>query len=252
MDRRHDAITAALALIAICLAPLPARAQAEGAPFTLDAEERAVLRLINAYRASHGLHPLVPLAVLNAVAHDHSLDMATRGYFAHATPDGRSPFDRMRDAGYDADSMGENLAAGNEHASETFEQWRRSPSHNRAMLDPEYVAIGIGRVRVRGSRYEYYWTTDFGSDLRTAWSPSQAPSAEEGHESSVPERIDGQIRELSRSANHALPLPFAAPTRMHFTARARAQRPPRHRTRTRRLNPRVLVIDCPHAERDTD
>lgn len=47
---------------------------------------------------------------LRLTAADHSADMLDRNYFAHDTPDGKSPFDRMTDNGYLYVAAGENLA----------------------------------------------------------------------------------------------------------------------------------------------
>ena len=49
-------------------------------------------------------------ADLRAAALIHSRDMLDRDYFAHDTPEGTSPFDRMRTAGYLFAAAGENLA----------------------------------------------------------------------------------------------------------------------------------------------
>ncbi len=128
----------------------------------LDTEEAAFLRTINAYRATMGAGPLTATRLLNQVAYDHSLDMGTRSFFAHASPEGLSPFDRMMRAGYRGGYMAENIAAGNATSAATFEQWRTSPGHNTNMLNPRYTAIGIGRAYVATSTYRWYWTTNFG------------------------------------------------------------------------------------------
>ncbi|MEZ4568874.1 MAG: CAP domain-containing protein [Thermomicrobiales bacterium] len=99
-------------------------------------------------------------AVLNAAAYNHSLDMGQRGYFEHDTPDGVTPTDRAQAAGYPG-QVAENIAAGNETAQATFEQWRTSPDHNANMLADNAV-IGIGRVFVEGSEFGWYWTIKFG------------------------------------------------------------------------------------------
>lgn len=58
-------------------------------------------------------------------------------------------------------SAGENLAAGYNNAQETFEQWKNSPNHWRAILSPEYTHIGVGCAYEQGSTYGYYWTQLF-------------------------------------------------------------------------------------------
>jgi uncharacterized protein YkwD len=140
----------------------------------LNAQEAEFLRLINDYRRQNGLNPLSASRKLNIASYNHSLDMGQRNYFSHNTP---SPYpsgqtgpaftDRMRAAGYTSYTRAaENIAAGNSTALATFNQWKNSSGHNANMLDPNLTQIGIGFATVSGSKYTYYWTTDFanGSD----------------------------------------------------------------------------------------
>jgi len=157
----------ALACFVIIVATaLPRVARAGGDDTDIDAPEREALARINAYRESLQLTPLVDVPLLNAVAYEHSLDMARRHYFAHIDPDGRTPFDRLARVGYDADNEGENLAAGYADAGRTFEQWRHSPPHDAALRDPTYRAVGIGRVYAPRTRSHFYWTLLFGDEIR--------------------------------------------------------------------------------------
>jgi hypothetical protein len=173
------ALFSGLFLLGVSVLPAIANAQDADPRHGLDAEETAVLAQINAYRAANGIGPLTASPLLDAVAYDHSADMAARQYFDHVTPEGASPFDRMRSAGYDGGAMGENLAAGNADAGATFEQWRTSPHHNAAMLNGAYHVIGIGRVNAPGTQYQYYWTTVFGdqADASVHVAPVATPPA---------------------------------------------------------------------------
>jgi hypothetical protein len=72
--------------------------------------EKRMLDLVNQERAEAGLRPLAPDPELTEVARRHSTDMFARGYFAHDTPEGLSPFDRMRAADVRFLTAGENLA----------------------------------------------------------------------------------------------------------------------------------------------
>lgn len=129
----------------------------------LDAEETAFLSIINDYRASYGLSSLSLSPTLTLASELHSQDMADQDYFSHYSLDGRSPLDRVNDAGYNyATTVGENIAAGYVTAASVFEGWRNSSSHNSTMLYPSFTAIGIGRAYNASSYYGWYWTTDFG------------------------------------------------------------------------------------------
>lgn len=154
----------------------------------LDTEEASFLRQLNAYRAQNGLGALAATPLLNQVAYDHSLAMGSNDFFSHTSQDGRSPFDRMMQAGYAGGYMAENIAAGNSLAAATFEQWRTSPGHNTNMLGPNYRAIGIGRAIVAGSTYGVYWTTDFGDVVDASVANSaDAGVTRDGGASSAPD-----------------------------------------------------------------
>src|SRR5437773_463953 len=73
---------------------------ADGA--SLDGSEQDLVARINSFRASRGLPTLAVSDTLSAAAKWMSFDMGARNYFAHTSLDGRSPTQRMYDAGYPA------------------------------------------------------------------------------------------------------------------------------------------------------
>ncbi len=139
----------------------------------IDSEERALLTLINNYRADRGLSTLAMSETLNRAASWKSQHMASNGYFAHDDIGlGRTFTDRLRDCGYSYYAWtGENLAADNETAAATFAQWQESASHNTNMLDPRFNAIGIGRAYDDATPYGWYWTAVFGGVVDAAPPP---------------------------------------------------------------------------------
>src|SRR6195952_5735885 len=54
--------------------------------------------------------PLAMNETLLGTARAHSQDMIDRDYFAHDTPEGVTPFQRMTNAGYNYTTAGENIA----------------------------------------------------------------------------------------------------------------------------------------------
>ncbi|MGH2541384.1 MAG: CvpA family protein, partial [Ardenticatenaceae bacterium] len=105
--------------------------------------ELEMLRMLNAERAAAGVPPLQMDPTLTEVARQHSRDMFERGYFSHATPEGFSPFDRMRAHGIHYLTAGENLA----HASTltiAHTGLMNSPGHRANILRPAYGRVGIG------------------------------------------------------------------------------------------------------------
>ena len=102
-----------------------------------------MLELVNGERMAAGLRPLAADAELEQVARQHSTDMFARGYFAHVTPEGRDPFERMREADVRFLTAGENLALAPTlqiaHAG-----LMRSPGHRANILQRDFGHVGIG------------------------------------------------------------------------------------------------------------
>ena len=128
----------------------------------MSADEAQVLQLVNKERASAGCGALRSNAVLVGVARAHSKDMAVHGYFDHNSQDGRTPFDRMRAAGYRGNLMGENIAAGQPTPSAVMNAWMRSAGHRANILNCGFTALGVGVYRLASSPFRVYWTQDFG------------------------------------------------------------------------------------------
>lgn len=105
--------------------------------------EAQMLVLVNQERAAAGLAPLAPDAELTEVARRHSADMFARGYFAHITPEGRSPFDRIREADIRFLIAGENLALA-PTVSIAHTGLMNSPGHRANILRPQFGRVGIG------------------------------------------------------------------------------------------------------------
>jgi uncharacterized protein YkwD len=105
--------------------------------------EKQMLDLVNEERVAAGLNPLAPDPELTEVARRHSADMFARGYFAHDTPEGRTPFDRMRDANVRFITAGENLALG-PTIPVAHTGLMNSPGHRANILRPQFGRVGIG------------------------------------------------------------------------------------------------------------
>jgi uncharacterized protein YkwD len=136
--------------------------------------ERGVLVEINAFRRRHGLSALRVNGALRAAADVHSSSMATRGFFAHESPDGTLFWKRVRRYYAKADraywSVGENLlwSSPDVDADGALRMWLNSPPHRRTLLTPEWREIGLGAVHVAsapgmyGGREVTILTADFG------------------------------------------------------------------------------------------
>jgi len=105
--------------------------------------EAKMLVLVNEERAKAGLNPLKADPEMQQVARAHSRDMFARGYFSHITPDGKSPFDRMRAAKVRFLAAGENLALG-QTLSICHRGLMNSPGHRANILHKSFGRVGIG------------------------------------------------------------------------------------------------------------
>jgi uncharacterized protein YkwD/uncharacterized membrane protein required for colicin V production len=107
------------------------------------ASEQGMLDLVNRERTSRGLGALVMDEGLRTLARSHADDMFRRGYFAHDTPEGKDPFERMRDAGIVFGLAGENLALA-PTLDIAHDGLMNSPGHRANILNPGFRKIGIG------------------------------------------------------------------------------------------------------------
>lgn len=130
-----------LVLVAALGAPAPARAQS--APLASQ-----LVAGVNRVRAEAGLPALAETADLDAVALERSADMASRNYFSHVTPEGRTVFAMLAERGIAYQAAGENLAWNTADeataSSVALQSFLNSPPHRANLLNPSFTQIGIG------------------------------------------------------------------------------------------------------------
>jgi uncharacterized protein YkwD len=126
--------------------------------------EAQVLALTNQERAKAGCGPLRTNSALTNAAEAHAADMVDNHYFAHDSLDGRSPFDRMKAAGFKGGAMAENIAVGYSSAAAVVTGWMNSPGHRQNILNCTYTMIGIGydSGQVKPEWGNGSWVQDFG------------------------------------------------------------------------------------------
>lgn len=118
-------------------------------PFkTIEFKERKdlefkMLQLINIERKKAGLKIIVADTQMAKVARNHSADMFKRGYFSHYTPEGKSPFDRIRKEKINFIIAGENLAFA-QTLQLAHEGLMESPVHKANILHTSFGRVGIG------------------------------------------------------------------------------------------------------------
>lgn len=137
-------------------AAAPAVAVSDNPGNDLNAE---VFRLVNDARALEGLPPYTYSNTLEKSAISYAVHMREETCFSHSAC-GSTLKERMHASGYYKDngrsySYGENIARGQDDATEVVNDWLNSPSHRGAILSTTFKEIGIGRS---GD----YWVQHFG------------------------------------------------------------------------------------------
>lgn len=129
-----------------------------------DIATQDLLTLINQTRQEKSLSPLVLNNRLTGAATQKANDMIANDYFQHISPAGVTPWYWIKQAGYNFEYAGENLAMDFFETNDVFRAWMNSPSHRDNILNPNYQEIGIavasGQV---GERNTTLAVLDFGS-----------------------------------------------------------------------------------------
>lgn len=103
-----------------------------------------IIAKTNEVRVKNNLVELKPNPKLTAAAQKKAEDMATKGYWAHFSPDGKTPWDFVREAGYNFQAAGENLARDFDSIDPMVSAWVNSPSHADNLLSQNFTDTGIG------------------------------------------------------------------------------------------------------------
>ncbi|WP_287815968.1 CAP domain-containing protein [Pseudomonas sp.] len=136
------------------------------------AEGQKLLAQLNTARAqphtcgAQAFSPAPPLAwnaTLAQVAQAHAQDMANRNYFDHLDHDGHTPGDRAELAGYNAQALGENIAAGQDSVAKVVAGWLASPGHCANLMNPQFRDLGAAYATDPKSDAGIYWTGMFGA-----------------------------------------------------------------------------------------
>lgn len=124
--------------------------------FFADITKTNLIEYINSARKSLGLSPLSENKTLERSAFLKAQDILEKDYFAHYSPEGKSPWYWFRISGYDYAVAGENLAIGFLDSKEVFDAWMNSQTHRENILNPNYQEIGISVLKGEFNGDEVY------------------------------------------------------------------------------------------------
>src|SRR3989344_734764 len=104
-------------------------------------------QLTNEKRAAENLPTLVVNPLLTQAAEMKAQDMAEQGYFAHTSPEGKTPWYWIEQVGYKYQYAGENLAVNFRDSEDVTNAWLNSPTHQANIVKGNYTEMGTGVVR---------------------------------------------------------------------------------------------------------
>jgi hypothetical protein len=107
---------------------------------------RQVVELTNQQRVELGLEPLVLNESLSQAALSKGQDMFADQYWSHTAPDGTQPWNFIRQAGYQYQVAGENLARDFSNTENMVAAWMASPTHRANIVNGKYGEIGIAVI----------------------------------------------------------------------------------------------------------
>ena len=118
-----------------------------------------VIRLVNKEREKAGLSSLEANKELTSAAEVRAKEISK--VFGHTRPDGNSFNTAAKEAGFDGDYIGENIAGGRMTPADVVEGWMNSEGHRKNILRPEYNYIGVAYLHKSNSEYGRYWVQIF-------------------------------------------------------------------------------------------
>lgn len=105
-----------------------------------------IISLTNQTRSAYGLNTLSNNAKLESAALAKANNMFELQYWDHFGPNGESPWQFIKAAGYNYVYAGENLARGFRTSEGVHEAWMASPTHKANIVSPNYEDIGVSVV----------------------------------------------------------------------------------------------------------
>src|SRR3990167_302010 len=99
--------------------------------------------LTNSNRLAQNINPLTFNPVLAEAAQLKANDMAEKSYFAHTSPEGKTPWYWFTEGGYKFLYAGENLAVNFVDSEDVVRAWMNSEGHRANILNDKFTEIGI-------------------------------------------------------------------------------------------------------------
>jgi uncharacterized protein YkwD len=108
-----------------------------------DITAEKVIELVNIERQKRNAVALSHNETLSRVAEDKAKDMIEKNYFAHTSPEGKTPWYWYEKENYDYKYAGENLAINFVSAEKQMEAWMKSETHRKNILSENFTEMGV-------------------------------------------------------------------------------------------------------------
>ncbi len=120
--------------------------------------------LTNTDRRANNVGELKVSPTLTAIAQAKANDMAEKSYFAHTSPEGKSPWYWFKQGGYVFNYAGENLAVDFSDSADVERAWMNSPTHRSNILNTKFTEIGVATaVGTLDGRQTTFVVQEFGT-----------------------------------------------------------------------------------------
>lgn len=117
----------------------------------IDPYSQRVYRASETYRETKGLRSLRLNQKLSQAALRKAQSLCDTGVWSHS-PTGRPWYTEIKEAGYEYNLAGENLAKGFKTPEDIVDIWDKSPGHKKNLIE-EWNDVGFGYVECNGQNY---------------------------------------------------------------------------------------------------
>jgi hypothetical protein len=155
-----------------------------------------IIALANEQRAAAGLNTLNNNSKLAAAALAKANDMFEKQYWDHFGPNGETPWQFIRAAGYNYVYAGENLAKGFRTAEGVHEAWMASPTHKANIMSGNYKDIGVAVVEGVLEGQQTILVVQMFGNLTTEVTTAQSPLPSTGEAEVKVNDEQGQIKSI--------------------------------------------------------
>jgi uncharacterized protein YkwD len=127
--------------------------------------ENELLKLVNDYRLSINLQPLIPETVLGDAARANARHMIDHRFVSHISPEGFLPGERLSLLKVDWTAASENIASAYSTPQDVFNAWLNSPTHKSRIESDRFTHAGVGYQQDSSPTPEFaavhYWSMLF-------------------------------------------------------------------------------------------